>query len=684
MTEVTYKKSNEATMRKIKSIVGFVALLSALACATPDTQITDESSFDAAEGEPRDVSALLDSDEVEEVTYQFDPNDFTPTLPIIELDVSEEDFTLLHLNNGCPRWSIGPSCNDGNACTTYDTCIIGYCVGLGRTKKDDRNVCTTDSCHPTSGVSNVPINIDDNNACTVDVCDPITGTRHDLINFNDNNACTADSCNPASGVSNVPINFDDNNICTADSCDPLVGQAHVPIDSDGDGTADCDDNCPIDPEKIEPGLCGCGIEDIDADADGIGDCIDECPLDTFNDEDNDGLCGDVDNCPFDPNSNQLDSDVDGEGNACDLTPFGICGDGLILGLETCDDGNTLGNDGCNAFCQIELCGDGVIDALEECDDNNIIDTDNCTNLCKNARCGDGSLQSGVEQCDDGNLLSNDGCNSSCIVEFCGDGIVQSGINEECDDNNIVSNDGCSKFCDKEFCGDGVVNARDKQIFLPTSGVLAEFEFEGNTLDTSGNQRDAVLLGGSFVPGLFGQALKLSAVGAMGLDWSNFASSLVHPYSIEMVLTPEQTLNFAKLFSSNDALDQGWYYASRGFTDFPTGILGQGLMLDNQRHYLAFVSTSATTMNAFFQGNFLGAFNTSFIAPPPQAIFFRDDSISTRREQVLGVIEGLRMSEVARSTAEIAQQQRYINSPAFEECDDGNLINGDGCSSICTL
>jgi cysteine-rich repeat protein len=594
-------------MRKIKSIVGFVALLSALACATPDTQITDEISFDSAEGEPRDVSALLDSDEAE-ITHQFDPNDFTPTLPTIDIDLSEEDFALMHLNNGCPRWSIGPSCNDGNACTTYDTCIIGYCIGLGRAKKDDRNVCTTDSCNPASGVSNIPINIDDNNACTVDVCDPITGTRHD------------------------PINFDDNNVCTADSCDPLVGPVHVFIDSDGDGIADCDDNCPLD-----------------------------------------------------PNSDQLDSDVDGEGDICDLTALGVCGDGLILGLEACDDGNTLDNDGCNAFCQFDdECGNGIVDALEECDDNNEIDTDSCTNLCKNATCGDGIIQSGVDQCDDGNLVSNDGCNNLCIREFCGDGIVQIGINEECDDNNIVSNDGCSSLCAFEFCGDGIKNARDNQIFLPTPGVLAEFEFEGDTLDTSGNQRHATLLGGSFVPGLFGQELLLSPVGPTGLDWSAFASLLVHPYSIEMILTPTQTLNFAKLFSSNDALDQGWYYANKGVHDFPTATLGEGLLQNNQRHYLAFVSTSATTMNAFFQGTFIGAFNTSFIAPPPQAIFFRDDSASDRREQVFGVVEGLRISEVARSASEIAQQQRYINSPQFDQCDDGNLLDNDGCNGSCVI
>ena len=48
-------------------------------------------------------------------------------------------------------------------------------------------------------------------------------------------------------------------------------------DSDLDGTADCNDSCPEDPDKTDPGICGCGVEDIDSDSDGIMDCGDNCP-----------------------------------------------------------------------------------------------------------------------------------------------------------------------------------------------------------------------------------------------------------------------------------------------------------------------------------------------------------------------------------------------------------------------
>jgi WD40 repeat protein len=46
---------------------------------------------------------------------------------------------------------------------------------------------------------------------------------------------------------------------------------------DGDGVVGCADRCPFDPDKIKPGICGCGVPDTDSDGDGIPDCFDQCP-----------------------------------------------------------------------------------------------------------------------------------------------------------------------------------------------------------------------------------------------------------------------------------------------------------------------------------------------------------------------------------------------------------------------
>ena len=100
----------------------------------------------------------------------------------------------------------------------------------------------------------------------------------------------------------------------------------VSDDSDGDGVSDCVDNCPDDPNKTDPGACGCGNEDTDTDGDGVDDCVDNCPDDPNKtdpgvcgcgnedtDTDGDGTADCVDNCPDDP----------------DKTEPGFCGCGTV-------------------------------------------------------------------------------------------------------------------------------------------------------------------------------------------------------------------------------------------------------------------------------------------------------------------------------------------------------------------
>ncbi len=60
-------------------------------------------------------------------------------------------------------------------------------------------------------------------------------------------------------------------------------------DTDGDGTTDCNDGCPNDPNKIAPGICGCGVADTDTDGDGTANCNDGCPNDP--NKTAPGICG---------------------------------------------------------------------------------------------------------------------------------------------------------------------------------------------------------------------------------------------------------------------------------------------------------------------------------------------------------------------------------------------------------
>ena len=102
----------------------------------------------------------------------------------------------------------------------------------------------------------------------------------------------------------------------------ICGCGEPDSDADGDGSLDCVDACPDDPNKVLAGACGCGASDIDANNNGTPDCNDPPPTpsnppSTPPDSDNDTIIDPADNCPFTPNTDQADSDEDGRGDACD-------------------------------------------------------------------------------------------------------------------------------------------------------------------------------------------------------------------------------------------------------------------------------------------------------------------------------------------------------------------------------
>jgi len=78
----------------------------------------------------------------------------------------------------------------------------------------------------------------------------------------------------------------DGNIVTPDIS--FIGVIIVPVyvndGQDNSNTYDLNitvsvfDACPLDPQKIVPGICGCGVEDIDTDKDGVFDCNDFQPV----------------------------------------------------------------------------------------------------------------------------------------------------------------------------------------------------------------------------------------------------------------------------------------------------------------------------------------------------------------------------------------------------------------------
>ncbi|UCH71458.1 MAG: PKD domain-containing protein, partial [Thermoplasmatales archaeon] len=161
---------------------------------------------------------------------------------------------------------------------------------------------------------------------------------------------------------------DCNDLCPEDSnkTEPgICGCGVADTDTDDDGVADCNDLCPYDPGKTEPGICGCGVADTDTDDDGVADCNDICP--GYNDSvdaDGDGTPDGCDGCPEDPNK---------------VSP-GACGCGVA---DTDSDGDGVAdcNDGCPSDSSKSSPGDcGCGNSDKDTDGDGTADcNDNCPN-----------------------------------------------------------------------------------------------------------------------------------------------------------------------------------------------------------------------------------------------------------------------------------------------------------------
>ena len=278
-----------------------------------------------------------------------------------------------------------------------------------------------------SGLSNLysipgTFNIDNNNSLSSFYgLDNFTAVSS-LYVTNNQNLCTSDAEDFGDQLTGIPISGDGftgknifisgNKDCTPyiiDNCpnDPnksepgLCGCGVPDTDEDLDGTPDCQDNCPSDPNKTAQGLCGCGIADIDTDLDGTLDCNDNCPNDlnktqpgtcgcgnAENDTDLDGTPDCIDNCPNDINKIQPD----------------ICGCG-IADADSDGDGIPDCNDNCNNL--IDSDGDGVNDCDDLCpNDPNKARPGTCgCGITDNDSDGDGTFDC-KDTNDDGDGLSD--------------------------------------------------------------------------------------------------------------------------------------------------------------------------------------------------------------------------------------------------------------------------------------
>ncbi|MCC7014155.1 MAG: thrombospondin type 3 repeat-containing protein [Planctomycetes bacterium] len=255
-------------------------------------------------------------------------------------------------------------------------------------------------------------------------------------------------------------------------------------DSDGDGVANCNDGCPNDPLKIAPGVCGCGVSDVDSDGDGTPNCTDGCPNDPLKtapgacgcgnvdvDTDGDGDLDCVDNCPLTYNPAQADGDGDGVGNVCDNCP-------------------TAANAG-----QADADADSVGDACDNCPTTfnppqGDIDGDNVGDVCDGcpndpAKASPGVCGCGVADNDsdgDGTPDCNDGCPndpSKTSPGACGCGVADTDSDADgipdCTDNCDAISNPSQADCDFDGVGDECEYAAGTQWDANQNGIPDQCE-----------------------------------------------------------------------------------------------------------------------------------------------------------------------------------------------------------------
>ncbi|CAI2384325.1 unnamed protein product [Moneuplotes crassus] len=389
-----------------------------------------------------------------------------------------------------------------------------------------------------------------------------------------------------------------------------------------------------------------------------------------------------------------------------------CGDGKVVGTMAatyCDDGNTDGGDGCDSTCTKETdwtcsggspttpdtctdtCGDGKVvnPTAGYCDDGAKANGDGCSSTCTveagwectlgdsltasscNDICGDGKVTDPTSgYCDDGDKDSGDGCSSTCQVESgwsctlgdsstssvcteeCGDGTVLNPIAGKCDDGNKLDNDGCSSSCAVETgwkctlrdsstastcsdsCGDG-------KVMDPTTGYCDD----GNSDETDGCTSACSVIGGWDCT----------------LGDSSTASSCTDTCGDGKVMKPtsgycdDGNKADADGCSSSCSVESGW-----------TCTLGDS-------------STASSCSDICGDGAVMN----------PTAGYCDDgdkddgEGCSSNCSVESGWDCTLGDSSTASSCSDKCGDGKVV-TPTTSYCDDGNKIDGDGCSSTCAI
>ncbi|CAD8125726.1 unnamed protein product [Paramecium sonneborni] len=395
----------------------------------------------------------------------------------------------------------------------------------------------------------------------------------------------------------------------------------------------------------------------------------------------------------------------------------LCGDGYLSHYEQCDDANNIPYDGCylcefscNYYCQTchlgvcsqcqmgyqldqsknicqSICGDGIVTYDEQCDDANLLQYQECVNcklICQEQciNCVDGQcfecvpkgwqlnlidmncqpicgdlLIVGDEQCDDGNDINDDGCidcyfqcqeqcthcekgecrecntegwqlNINRCTTVCGDKLVLG--REECDDGNLIPHDGCyeCKFQCQEQCTDCVLGVCQACIkpgwILNLNNLCSTFCGDGVTIDPYEQCDD-----GNETP-------------YDGCHYCEFQC--------------EQLCTLCELGICYECNQLGWI-----IQDFQcTPYCGDGLVVGYEQ---------CDDMNSIEKD---GCYECKFMCD--EYCIDCEEGICKECPEGMHLFDHLCQPKCGDG----------FNLKLFEQCDDGNIENGDGCNSKCQI
>lgn len=189
--------------------------------------------------------------------------------------------------DGCTSVVLTGGCSDDDACTDVDLCVNGQCVPGGPLECNDDEPCTLDSCGPLVGCVNSIVDGDceDGNACTSDDSCKAGTCQGELVACDDGELCTSDYCDPVNGCVFQPnaLNCEDGDSCTlADQCcHPGLGDCTLGTCISGeqdplccDEDPECDDDDPCTNDACAAGYCGFTPLDCNDGLDCTGDTCD--------------------------------------------------------------------------------------------------------------------------------------------------------------------------------------------------------------------------------------------------------------------------------------------------------------------------------------------------------------------------------------------------------------------------